>query len=85
MVPTGAVGAVASLAPDFPDAAGEALELVWRTSPQHPGFDAMIEDATDSGAFVRAFMMRKHMEDASHSNAATEPGATAPRQRRARV
>lgn len=85
MVPTGAVGAVASLAHAFPDAAGVALDLVWRTSPQHPGFGAMTEDATDSGAFVREFLMRKHMEEASHSNAVTDLAATAPRLRRDRL
>jgi hypothetical protein len=74
----GLVGAAAMYAKDCPHAIA-ALELAWEVNPAHCGFDELAEEASEEGAFVRAFLMNKDIE-----MAAAPPSVAAAQSARAR-
>jgi hypothetical protein len=55
--------------------ATEALELAWEVNPKHDGFDVFADDASQEGSFVRAFLIRKGIEEASARDVVPSRGA----------
>jgi hypothetical protein len=85
MTPLGAVGEIATFADVFPATAHEAFEVVWRLDRNHPGFAALVQEPSEPGAAVRAFLMSKRMAQVSQELPAGEFPAGSPRRRRASI
>lgn len=64
----GLVGTAAVSYRDCPHAS-DALALAWETDPKHPGFHVFSQEPSEQGAFVRAFLMERHI-------AGTQPACT---------
>lgn len=68
----GLVGHAAANAGDC-QYANEAMQLVWEVNPKHRGFDALAQEASAEGAFVRSFLMNKGIEEAGRLAAGEVP------------
>ena len=74
---TGLAGFAAANAGDCAHAY-EALELAWEVDRKHCAFDILAQEASEEGAFVRAFLMNKGIELAAAADVAVDDVAPAP-------